>query len=79
MRHHGQIREDRRGLAALAGLLLGVIGGSLLLAALRPDGHSAPGTALARPFLEARKLGLHRSPPACPPSADTRDISAPRP
>jgi hypothetical protein len=72
MRHHGQIREDRRGLGALVGLLLGVIGGSLLLAALRPEGTPA-GTALARPFLEARKLGLDRPAAACPP-----EISAPR-
>ncbi|HYE51020.1 MAG TPA: hypothetical protein VEB20_15600 [Azospirillaceae bacterium] len=68
MRHHGQIREDRRGLAAVAGLLLGILGGVAVLASGTAPSPEQGSAALSRPFLEAKRLGL-ASPPPCPPAA----------
>ncbi len=54
MRHHGTIKEDRRGLAAIAGLLCGIFIGAAMLAgptdvpAQRGGGAEAPVVELAR-------------------------------
>lgn len=47
MRHHGEIPEDRRGLAVVAGLLLGIVAGASLLSWTRHPSTIAQAPTMA--------------------------------